>query len=196
MDQVSDLPRARRLKTMTHAVHDRLDQSIMEASSFDSLEGYARFVGVQWVFHRDIDALYADPALEALLPGLSERRRLSLIEADLADLGQALPPTGTPPVFASGQATDAATALGWLYVAEGSRMGAALLRKAAAGLGLSDQHGARHLAPAPEGPAAFWRAFTGALDAIALTPEEDARVVEGANAAFARVQALANAALR
>lgn len=44
----------------------------MEASSFDSLEGYARFVGVQWVFHRDIDALYGDAALEALFPGLSD----------------------------------------------------------------------------------------------------------------------------
>lgn len=196
MDHVPDLPRSRRLKTMTHGVHDQLDRSIMEASSFDSLQGYARFVAMQRVFHRDIDALYGDAALEALLPGLSGRRRLSLIETDLSDMGQPTPLIETPPVFPQGRAADVATALGWLYVAEGSRMGGALLRKEAAGLGLSDDHGARHLAPPPEGPAAFWRAFTGALDAIALTPEEDVRVIEGADAAFARVQALANAALR
>lgn len=185
--------RAKRLKSLTHETHERLDRSIMAAASFDSLDGYARFAGIQYRFHRDIDALYDDPALQALLPGLADRRRLGLIEADLADLGVALPAAAEPAAFAAG-AIDPATALGWLYVAEGSNMGAALLRKAAAGLGLSDSHGARHLAPAPEGPAAHWRAFTAALDAAELSAEGEADTVAGANAAFARVQAYADAA--
>lgn len=191
-----DLPRSKRLKALTHEVHDRLDKSIMEASSFDSLEGYGRFAGVQWTFHRDIDALYDDATLIALLPGLTERRRMALIATDLADLGRATPVVETAPVFPRDQPADAATALGWLYVAEGSNLGAALLRKEAAKLGLSDSHGARHLAPSGGGPAAHWRVFTAALDAAVLTPDEEARAVAGANAAFARVQALANAALR
>jgi heme oxygenase len=87
-------------------------------------------------------------------------------------------------------AIDLPTALGWLYVAEGSNMGAAVLRKEAAKIGLSDSFGARHLAPAPEGPAPHWRAFTGSLDAVELNDEEEQRVADGANAAFARVQAL------
>lgn len=74
-------------------------------------------------------------------------------------------------------------------------MGAALLRKEAAKLGLSDQHGACHLAPPPAEPAAYWRTFTGALDAAVLTAKVEVRVVTGANAAFAHVQALANARL-
>ena len=196
MSDTLDPPRSKRLKAMTHEIHDRLDKSIMEASSFDSLEGYGRFAGVQWTFHRDIDALYDDAALIALLPGLPERRRMALIAGDLADLGLATPPAETPPAFPQGQAADVATALGWLYVAEGSNLGAALLRKEAARLGLSDSHGARHLAPSGGGPAAHWRVFTAALDAAVLTPEEEDRAVAGARAAFARVQALANAALR
>lgn len=196
MTDTIDLPRSKRLKALTHEVHDRLDKSIMEASSFDSLEGYGRFAGVQWTFHRDIDALYDDAGLIALLPGLAERRRMALIAADLADLGRATPTVETPPVFSREQAADAATALGWLYVAEGSNLGAALLRKETAKLGLSDSHGAQHLAPSGGGPAAHWRVFTSALDAAVLTPEEEDRAVAGANAAFARVQALANAALR
>ncbi len=196
MSDVLDRSRSKRLKALTHVVHDRLDKSIMEASSFDNLEGYARFVGVQWIFHRDIDALYEDAGLSALLPDMAERRRLSLIEADLADLGQVAPLVEAAPVFERGQKVDPAQALGWLYVAEGSRMGAALLRKAAGRMGLSDHKGARHLAPPAEGPAAYWRDFTGALDAVVLTDDEEARAVAGANAAFARVQALANAALR
>lgn len=196
MTDTIDLPRSRRLKALTHEIHDRLDKSIMEASSFDSLEGYGRFAGVQWTFHRDIDALYDDAGLITLLPGLADRRRMALIAADLADLGRALPLVETPPVFPPDQSADSATALGWLYVAEGSNLGAALLRKEAAKLGLSDSHGARHLAPSGGGPAAHWRVFTAALDAAVLSPEEEDRAVAGANAAFARVQALANAALR
>jgi heme oxygenase len=186
--------RARRLKALTHETHDRLDTSIMAAASFATVEGYGRFVTVQYLFHRDIDALYDDALLQALLPGLLERRRLPLIAADLTDLGLPLPDDDdTPLAFLQGDVVDIPAALGWLYVAEGSNMGAALLRKEAAKIGLSDEHGARHLAPAPDGPAAHWRAFTAALDAADLTAEEEARAVTGANAAFSRVQALVDA---
>lgn len=195
MNDVLALPRSKRLKALTHEIHDRLDKSIMEASSFDSLEGYARFLGVQWTFHRDIDALYDDVELRNLLPGLAQRRRGTLIASDLSDLGCQAPVVDGAPAFVSGQAVDIPTALGWLYVAEGSNLGAALLRKEAAKLGLSDTHGAKHLAPAAGGPAAHWRSFTAALDAAVLSDTEEARAVAGANAAFARVQALANAAL-
>jgi heme oxygenase (biliverdin-IX-beta and delta-forming) len=178
--------RARRLKAMTHETHETLDRSIMQAASFASVAAYGRFVAVQYLFHRDIAALYQDAALQAWLPGLAQRGRMAVIGADLADLGLALP-GGHAPAFTPG-AIDAATALGWLYVAEGSNLGAALLRKEAARLGLSDEHGARHLAPAQEGPAAHWRVFTAALDAVTLTPAQEERVVQGARAAFARVQ--------
>ncbi|MEE4450557.1 biliverdin-producing heme oxygenase [Novosphingobium resinovorum] len=190
---IEEQSRAKRLKALTHVTHDRLDTSIMSAALFTSVEGYGRFVSVQTLFHRDIDALYDNPVLQAVLPGLAERRRLPLIAADLADLGLPFPEDDTQPAFARGEATDVAAALGWLYVAEGSNMGAALLRKEAAKLGLSDTHGARHLAPAPEGPAAHWRAFTAALDSAELTDEEEACAVAGANAAFARVQSLVDA---
>ena len=51
------------------------------------------------------------------------------------------------------------------------------------------------LAPAPEGPAAHWRAFTAGLDAAPLSAEEEDRAVAGADAVFARAQALADARL-
>lgn len=193
MTEVIDQPLSKRLKALTHETHDRLDRSIMAAASFADRAGYGRFAQVQYLFHRDIDALYGDAALQDLLPGLSDRRRLALIAADLGDLGVALPDDGEAPAFTPGAAADVPTALGWLYVAEGSNMGAALLRKEVAKIGLSDTHGARHLAPTPEGPAAHWRAFTQALDAATLTAAEEARAVAGAEAAFTRVQRLVDA---
>lgn len=195
MTDIVEPSRAKRLKSLTHEVHDKLDRSVMEASSFDDLQGYGRFAQMQWAFHRDIDALYDDERLQLVLPGLQDRRRLVLIAADLVDLGLAPPALEDPPFFAKGEAVNLPAALGWLYVAEGSNMGAALLRKQAAKLNLSDNFGARHLAPTAAGPAAHWREFTAALDAAKITDEEEAWVVQGAQAAFARVQDLAYACL-
>ncbi len=83
------------------------------------------------------------------------------------------------------------TALGWLYVSEGSNLGAAILSREAVKLGLSDSFGARHLSAHPEGRGSHWQRFIAALDALELSEEEDRRVIEGANAAFGRVQSLA-----
>lgn len=170
-------------------MHERLDRRINAAAAFDSVEAYGRFVQMQWAFHAEIAPLYADADLQAVLPGLAGRQRLALVADDLADLDLA-PVVEPDPRFAVSR-IDMAEALGWLYVAEGSNMGAALLRKAVARLGLSDEHGGRHLAPAADGPAAQWRVFTAALDAAELDSAGEGRAVQGARAAFSRVERLA-----
>ncbi len=193
MTDILDPSRARRLKTRTHEAHARLDARIMAGRPFEDRERYARFLTVQRAFHRDIDPLYSDPRLVALLPGLPERRRLEAIEQDLGDLGVEVSRDEAAPVFTAAD-IDIPAALGWLYVAEGSNLGAALLRKEAAKLGLSDDFGARHLAGHPDGRAAHWRAFVAALDAADLNVEEEEKATAGAEAAFARVRALVDAA--
>jgi len=184
------LPRSKRLKASTNETHERLDKSIMAHDPFADRERYGRFVKIQHAFHREIDALYDDPALDALLPDLKGRRRFELTAQDLADLEIAAANPATPPSFSQGTPIDQPTALGWLYVAEGSNLGAAFLLKAAQKLDLSEEFGARHLAGAPEGRGLHWRTFTEALDAVELTDEEERRVVQGAKAAFRRVQGL------
>jgi len=183
-----DEGRAKRLKAATSSLHEDVDRSIMSTSAFTDVDRYKQFLTIQYRFHRDVAALYEDPRLQALFRELSRRCRLPLVAADLEDLGVAKPDEEAP-AFLSGEPVDVGTALGWLYVAEGSNMGAALLRKEAAKIGLSDDFGARHLAPAPEGPAPHWRAFVAALDAVELTEDEEHRATAGAGAAFARVQA-------
>lgn len=184
---IESLPRSRRLKLATHAVHDVLDKRIMAADIFASRDRFARFLRVQYRFHRDIDALYAHVGLQALVPALDERRRLARIAEDLADLGQALPLQA-----AAGPGADAALpqALGWLYVAEGSNLGGIVLYKLASDrLGLGREFGARHLAAHPDGVARHWREFTAALDAVVLSASQEQQVVSGAEAAFRSVHA-------
>ncbi len=173
--------RARRLRNASHEAHEQVDAAVMAATPFASRERYARFLRFQHRLHRRVEALYADPALAAHLPGLAERSRLAPLEQDFADLGL------ERPAPAEGLALPLPEALGWLYVVEGSNMGAALLAREAAGLGLDEGFGARHLAGHAEGRGLHWRRFTAALDAVALSPEEDARAEAAARAAFAHV---------
>ncbi len=178
--------RAKRLKAATDETHQRLDQTVMACDPFSSLERYRLFLKMQHRVFFDVDALCFHPELIALLPDLPERRQLHLVEQDFADLGLVLPPPELEPVFGKG-AIDVPTALGYLYVTEGSNLGAAFLIKEAKKIGLSESFGARHLAGAEEGRARSWRAFTNALDAVELSPEEEARAVAGAEASFERV---------
>jgi hypothetical protein len=83
--------RSLRLKAATRDSHGALDKRIMAGDIFADRSNFARFLRVQYRFHRSIDALYANPALDALLPDLGERRRLTQVARDLQDLEQTLP---------------------------------------------------------------------------------------------------------
>lgn len=186
---ILDPSRAKRLKTSTHGTHEQLDSRIMSAQPFRDRERYGRFLRVQYHFHRDLDPLYGDPRLIAQVPDLPERRRLDMIAQDIRDLGQDLPDDVGTPMFGDAP-VDLPIAFGWLYVAEGSNLGAAFLFKAAAALGLDETFGARHLAGHPDGRARHWRQFVAALDALPFGEAEDQQAIEGATAAFRRVRGL------
>ncbi|WP_159916576.1 biliverdin-producing heme oxygenase [Pantoea sp. 18069] len=181
-----DDSRRQRLKLATRDVHGGLDQRIMAAEPFASRERYGAFLRTQYCLHRDAEALFADPQLNGLLPGLRARSRLALIAQDLKDLDVALDTAPLPaPVFTAGaEVAHIPVALGWLYTIEGSNIGAAFLLKAAAALGLGVGFGARHLAPQADSRAAHWRGFIAQLDAVQLPAADEGGVDEGARAAF------------
>ena len=52
--------RAKRLRAATHAAHERLDKRIMRSAPFADRGQYGLFLQVQYLFHREIDALYRD----------------------------------------------------------------------------------------------------------------------------------------
>lgn len=176
--------RSQRLKAATRDSHGALDKRIMAGDIFASRGQFARFVRVQYRFHRDIDALYGSPGLDALLPDLEGRRRLPQISRDLVDLEQALPTAAAAPLQAD---LPLPVALGWLYVAEGSNLGGTILYKMAAKLGLDAGFGARHLAAHPDGAARHWREFTAALDSVVLSAGQEQQVIDAADAAFRSV---------
>lgn len=186
LDRPADATRIQRLKALTDATHQRLDTGIMSAQPFVSRERYALFLDVQHNFHADVAPLYHSPEIGKLLPDLTSRCRLDALRQDLEDV------TGKPAPELSSQTgdLDLPTALGWLYVAEGSNLGAAFLLKEAVKLGLSEDFGARHLAGHPEGRGLHWRTFVAAYNGLELSEAEELRAAEGAKAAFRRVHSL------
>ncbi|MBB4842949.1 heme oxygenase [Paucibacter oligotrophus] len=187
MVPTTPLSHSQALKAASHSTHERLDHRIMRAQPFAELANYGRFLQMQWRFHTDIAALFERADLALLLPDLWERQRLREIERDLADLNLAPPAPGAQPPALQAQQATLPEALGWFYVAEGSNLGAALLFKAAANLGLDERRGARHLAGHPEGRLRHWRGFTDMLDAQPLTAADQDSMAAGARAAFERV---------
>ncbi|MGE8442678.1 MAG: biliverdin-producing heme oxygenase [Comamonas testosteroni] len=188
--QTSPLSGARlsqRLKTETAQQHERMHELMEQGNPFADRGSYARFVAAQYLFQRDVEHLFQDAAVKAAVPDLEARGRQEASLADLADLGAELPQGAL-----GSEAVGMPEALGWLYVSEGSTLGAAFLFKEARDrLGLSETFGARNLAAYPQGRALAWRAFVTSLDAPELGDAAiQDKVIAGANAAYDRFGSL------
>ncbi len=168
------LTRAAFLRSRTSVDHEAVEARLTALRPFATRARYGLFLRAQLRFHRHVEPLYR----QGLLAGDGHCSRLAQVEADLIDLGHE--PAGQE----AGAAMPMPAAAGWLYVAEGSKLGAAILFKAAAALGLDAGFGARHLAGQGEARARAWRRFTDALNALDLTPAEDERMAVAAVAAF------------
>ncbi|AOA06388.1 MULTISPECIES: biliverdin-producing heme oxygenase [Pseudomonas] len=178
--------RSQRLNQITNEPHQKLDALVKAHKPFDDVASFARFVVAQYLFQSELKALYTDPALKEIVPDLPERCRAEQAKADLADLNTEVP----APVAGAVNAPSKAEALGWIFVSEGSKLGAAFLIKRAVGLGLSDTFGARHLGEPAGGRAEGWKSFIRTLDGLELTAEEEADLDKGAVAAFERFTVL------
>lgn len=179
-------PRSARLRAISQVLHHDLENAVAGHAPFDSAQSYARFLQMQYLFQSELQHLYHDPQLIALFPDLPLRCRAEAAKTDLTDLDIALP----APVPGALGNPGRATALTWIRVSEGSKLGAAILIKRANALGYSEQFGARHLAEPEGGRAQSWKAFNQVFDALPFTAAEEAEADQAANDAFSRLQVL------
>lgn len=178
--------RSQRLNQITHEPHGKLDALVKAHAPFETQASYARFVVAQYLFQSELVALYNDAQLAALIPDLPARCRAEAAKADLADLDTEVP----TPMAGAVKNPSQAEALGWLFVSEGSKLGAAFLIKRAVALGMNETFGARHLAEPAGGRAEGWKTFTRTLDGLALTEQQEAEADRGALEAFNRFTVL------
>lgn len=192
MNAVSGQPlggmtRLEELKQSTRSAHQSVDDLVMAMAPFDSRPNYVRFLRLQHIFHREVKPFYEADDLNRLIPGLASRSRYDAVCADMADLecdGQQ--DRSRDPIKADG-----AERIGWLYVCEGSSLGAAFLLKAADRIGLNEEFGARHLAGHAQGRGKHWREFVEQVNGLALNEDDEQAVRDGAVKAFAFFRGLA-----
>lgn len=172
---------AQYLKENSRTSHDSVDSLVISVKPFDSKENYAKFLQLQSVFHKVVDDIYKDADLNRKIPGLAELARYDTVMLDLQDLG-----AQAKAVSAAIPQPQGKEALGWLYCAEGSNVGAAFLFKDAQNkLGYTAENGARHLAPHADGRGKHWRDFVEQLNGLGVEGADREEALKGALAAFA-----------
>lgn len=178
--ELQQKPLSEALKAYSRTTHDSVDHAVMSYQPFASVENYGKFLQVQNEFHQTLRPLYEDASLNQILPNLSELERASRVSADMQAL--AVSPAQTDIARAQ---PEGARRIGWLYCAEGSNVGAAILYKEAGKIELDETHGASHLAAHPDGRMPHWRNFKAKLDELNLSDEEKQQALIGAEDAFA-----------
>jgi heme oxygenase len=178
--------RSQRLNQITHEPHSKLDALVKAHAPFETRANFARFVVAQYLFQSELVDLYNDAELIAIVPDLPARCRADAARADLADLETEAP----APVAGALKNPSKARALGWIFVSEGSKLGAEFLIKRAVALNLSDTFGARHLGEPEGGRAEGWKSFIKTLDSLQFSAEEEAEAEQGAVDAFNRFTVL------
>lgn len=147
------------LRTRTKSVHGKLDEHLMDMGLFSDKEKYKIFLTLQYHIHHDASQLYSNSDLAAIVPNLRLRNRFDKVKEDMQDLGVPVPSTIKPLTF-----NNISSAIGALYVVEGSKLGAKYLLHYVGMIGLSDEYGAKHLGADDEGRGASWRSFQTAID--------------------------------
>lgn len=156
------------LKRATDEAHARVEAIVQAAGMFDSREGYRRYLSATWAMRDRFERLLDVNGVTQIWPEWQNRRIAGLAADDMSDLGL------TPRIVDKNNRSGLTQGelLGVLYVLEGSSLGARILVRMVASLGLSNRFGARHLHVQAQDTGA-WRNFLGALDASAEPPCHD-----------------------
>jgi heme oxygenase len=151
------------LKEATSRSHDAVDRAV---GSFEDRASYEAYLKATYAFRvpleRQLAAVDWSNGFEDWRPRFLE----PLIRADLADLNLSIDQDtmGSTSDEESGPpGGDPSTLFGTLYVLEGSTLGAQVLFRRAASLGLTGEFGARHLAGQSAG-VSNWRRFLDLLE--------------------------------
>ncbi len=149
-----------------------------------SPEGYAWSLRVMHRFFLAWEAPLFD-ALACVDSGLTlaERGKVSLLSADLASLR--LSPLDAPCAVPADVVASPATALGAMYVLEGSTLGGRMIeRHCAVPLGMSPSHGGAFYHGYGARTGALWHAFGAVLESHDTDAQQRAAMLHGARSCF------------
>ncbi len=178
-----------RLRVATADVHEKLHGHAglaAVASGTIGISDYRSLLSRLRGFHQPFDALVAEAARgELIAPGLGNRRRAAMIEADLLTLGLSRAAIARLPICNSIYRPSSKPAfLGALYVIEGSTLGGAQLARALAPLFDGAREGRRFFLGYGANNGSMWRAFLEQLDVLSGDPGAEDEAIASAVATF------------
>ncbi len=155
------------LKRATDEAHTRVEEIVQGAGMFASREGFKRYLAATFEMRARYERLLDRDGAEQVWARWPSRRIAGLVAQDIADLG------GVAEAREANlqQALSPAELIGVLYVLEGSSLGARVLVKSVADIGLTARFGARHLFR-QAGDRGAWRSFLAMMAAAPDAPCE------------------------
>lgn len=157
------------LKRATSEAHDRVESVVRGAGMFETLEGFRRYLAATFEMRARYEQLLDLNHAERVWADYPRRKIASLVARDIEDLGGVAieHEQDEQKMYSAGEL------LGVMYVLEGSALGARILVKSVADMGLSASFGARHLFAQADDRGA-WRSFIKAMSASAEPACHDA----------------------
>lgn len=157
------------LRSATEAAHRRLDELVGASESFQSRNGYRRFLTASACAHQAEERSLADAGYDGP-DWLPTPRRSDLARADLAGLGApaALPDVARVPAPPRSEAA----AFGRIYVLEGSALGGAMLARRLGAIGLDPLRCGALLSGVPHRGEGRWPRFLARTERRAWTKND------------------------
>lgn len=176
----------RRLRLATAATHARLEARLDIVAALAAPDRRAPLLKRLWGLHHGAEIALAP--LLGRIPGLDYRARskVALLAADIVAITGA-PPGNADPVCSFAIPSEA-SGLGLAYVLEGSALGGVVIHREMLARGAAPE-GLSFFNPYGDRTGLRWREFLAVIEREASDDEAAARIVEGAEDGFGRVEA-------
>jgi len=183
MNQRNVLQRRWDLKAATAPYHERIDRLGSLYGMFNSLDAYRKYLEATWHSRLALETLLDVSDLRRVFSDWDNHKIQSELQMDYADLSDGEELKKPELQFDAGAPVDLPSAIGTLYVLEGSALGATLLIQKARLLGLGAGYGARHLEK-QVGNLAGWKKTVSLLETMSLDEKDEERCIEAAIDSF------------
>ena len=173
-----------KLRQATNEIHVALENETIlrcfKDGSIDLMQ-YTSILQRFYGFFKPLESKVSLPGIEGVIEDFPNRRKAVLIESDLQSLGQKPREDMAPlPIF------DIPSALGALYVIEGSTLGGMVISKILKDhLGISRENGGAYFQGYGKETASMWKSFVQKLQQYAQqNPKDEDTIIQGAVSTF------------
>lgn len=168
------------IKAATKEAHQKLEKTVvLRLKDIRSETDYAEVLKCFYTYFNAVERAIAPYITTSVLPDYAQRRNSSYIKKDIEDLGSSVADLLVPKVP---HIKNTVTALGALYVLEGSIMGGPYIVEMLKKYGMDKGFG--FFSGYGDDTGRMWGAFTGVINEAAVTEEEQADIIRTADETF------------